>query len=97
MNIQPLGDRVVVRRERADEKTAGGILLPDTAKNKPQKGTVVAVGPGKMDKNGKLMPVDVKAGDVVLFTSWAGDEFRDAKRDEVLLMRAEDILAVVEA
>ncbi len=95
MNIKPLGDRVVVRREVANEKTAGGILLPDTAKNKPQRGTVLAVGPGKMDKNGKWTPLDLKAGDVVLFTSWAGDEFKDAKRDEVLLMRADDILAVV--
>jgi chaperonin GroES len=95
MEIKPLGDRVVVRRQESDEKTAGGILLPDTAKNKPQRGKVLAVGPGKLDKNGKWLPLDLKVGDTVLFTSWAGDEFKDAKRNEVLLMRGDDILAVV--
>jgi len=95
MNIKPLGDRVVVRRQEATEKTAGGILLPDTAKNKPQRGEVLAVGPGKLNKAGAWVPLDLKVGDTVLFTSWAGDEFKDAKRDEVLLMRADDILAVI--
>ena len=95
MQIKPLGDRVVVRREEAEEKTAGGILLPDTAKNKPQRGKVLAVGPGKMAKDGKFTALDIKVGDTVLFTSWAGDEFQSANRDEVLLMRADDILAVI--
>jgi chaperonin GroES len=95
MKITPLGDRVVVKREEAEEKTAGGILLPDTAKNKPQRGKVLAVGPGKLNKKGEHIALDVKVGDTVLFTSWAGDEFKAANRDEVLLMRVDDILAVV--
>jgi chaperonin GroES len=96
MEIKPLGDRVVVRREEATETTSGGIILPDTAKNKPQRGKVLAVGPGKLSKDGKWVPLDVKVGDTVLFTSWAGDEFKTPARDEVLLMRADDIMAVVE-
>ena len=95
MKITPLGDRLVVKREEAEEKTAGGILLPDTAKNKPQRGKVLAVGPGKQNKKGEFSALDVKVGDTVLFTSWAGDEFKAANRDEVLLMRVDDILAVV--
>lgn len=94
MKITPLGDRVVVKREEASEKTAGGILLPDSAKDKPQRGTVLAVGPGKLNKKGEYVALDVKVGDTVLFTSWAGDEFKSGT-DEVLLMRAGDILAVV--
>jgi len=96
MQIKPLADRVVIKRFEAEEKTAGGILLPDTAKNKPQKGTVLAVGPGKLSKDGKRVPLDVKEGDVVLFTNWAGDEFKQSRGDDVLLMRGEDILAVLE-
>ncbi len=97
MNIKPLGDRVVVRRSEAEEKTAGGLLLPDAAKNKPQKGKVLAVGPGKMLKDGTRRSLQVKVGDTVLFTTWAGDEFRTHERkDNVLLMREEDILAVVD-
>ncbi len=96
MKITPLHDRLVIRRYEADEKTAGGILLPDTARNKPQKGEVVAVGPGKVGKDGKVTPLQVKVGDVVLFTNWAGDEFKGGGGDNVLLMREEDVLAVLE-
>ena len=95
MQIKPLGDRVVIKRFEADEKTAGGILLPDSAKNKPQKGTVLAVGPGKMVKDGTRRPLQVKVGDTVLFTNWAGDEFKDSRGENVLLMREEDVLAVL--
>jgi chaperonin GroES len=96
MNIKPLADRIVIRRFEAEEKTRGGILLPDAAKNKPQKGTVLAVGPGKLSKEGKRTPLTVKEGDVVLFTNWAGDEFKQSRGDDVLLMREEDVLAVLE-
>jgi chaperonin GroES len=96
MQIKPLGDRVVIKREEAAEKTAGGILLPDTARNKPQKGKVLSVGPGKLNKDGKYQPLDVKEGDTVLFTNWAGDEFKQAQGENILLMRADDILAVLE-
>src|SRR5437016_14635509 len=96
MQIKPLGDRVVVRRYEAEEKTAGGILLPDAARNKPQKGKVLAVGPGKLTKEGKRTPLTVKEGDVVLFTNWAGDEFKKGAGDDILLMREEDVLAVLD-
>jgi len=96
LNIRPLGDRLVVRRFEAEEKTAGGLLLPDTAKNKPQRGEVLAVGPGKLLKDGSRRPLQVKVGDTVLFTSWAGDEFRRGQKENILLMREEDILAVLE-
>jgi chaperonin GroES len=97
MKIRPLGDRIVVRRFEAQEKTAGGILLPDTAKNKPQKGKVLAVGPGRLLKDGTRRPLQVKEGDTVLFTTWAGDEFKEGqKRENILLMREEDVLAVLD-
>jgi chaperonin GroES len=97
MKLRPLGDRIVVRRSEAQEKTAGGILLPDTAKNKPQRGKVLAVGAGKLLKDGTRRPLQVKEGDTVLFTSWAGDEFREqGTNSNILLMREEDVLAVVE-
>jgi chaperonin GroES len=96
MNIKPLGDRLVVRRFEAEEKTTGGILLPDTAKNKPQRGEVLAVGPGKMLKDGTRRPLQVKTGDTVLFTNWAGDEFKQGRTENILLMREEDVLAVLE-
>jgi chaperonin GroES len=97
MNIKPLGDRIVVRREEAEEKTSGGIVLPDSAKNKPQKGTVIAVGPGKMLKDGSRRNLQVKKGDKILFTTWAGDEFKGKTTgDNILLMREEDVLAVFE-
>jgi chaperonin GroES len=96
MKIQPLGDRVVVEREEAKEKTAGGIVLPDTAKDKPQRGKVIAVGDGRITKDGKRRPLQVKVGEHVLFTSYAGDEFRLNGNKKVLLMREDDILAVIE-
>ena len=97
MKVKPLGDRVIVRRFEAEEKSTGGILLPDTAKNKPQRGTVLAVGSGKMLKDGSRRALQVKKGDKVLFTSWAGDEFKGrSTSDNILLMREEDVLAVIE-
>jgi chaperonin GroES len=96
MNVKPLGDRIVIRRFEADDKTAGGILLPDSAKNKPQKGKVLAVGPGRLLKDGSRRELQVKEGDTVLFTNWAGDEFKQAQGDNILLMREEDVLAVLE-
>jgi chaperonin GroES len=97
MKIRPLGDHLVVERIQAEERTAGGLLLPDTAQKKPQKGRVVAVGPGKMRrKDGQRIPLQVKEGDTVLFTSWAGDEFREHRGGEILLMREDDVLAVLE-
>jgi chaperonin GroES len=94
MKVRPLGDRVVVRREEAEEKTAGGIVLPDSAKNKPQRGKVLAVGAGKLNKDGERQGLQVKVGDNVLFTAWAGDEYKD-REGAILLMREEDILAVI--
>jgi chaperonin GroES len=97
VKVKPLADRIVVRRFDAQEKTAGGILLPDTAKNKPQKGKVLAVGPGKMLKDGSRRALQVKEGDTVLFTNWAGDEFKENRTgDNILLMREEDVLAVLD-
>ena len=97
MKVKPLGDRIVVRRHESQEKTSGGILLPDTAKNKPQKGKVLAVGPGRMLKDGSRRALQVKEGDTVLFTTWAGDEFKEGRsREEILLMREEDVLAVLD-
>lgn len=96
MKVKPLGDRIVVRRQESDEKTAGGILLPDTAKKKPQRGEILAVGPGRLMKDGTRAALQVKVGEVVLFTAWAGDEFKDHAADAILLMREEDVLAVVE-
>lgn len=96
MKLRPLGDRLIVRRLEATEKTAGGILLPDNAKTKPQKGTVIAVGPGKMLKDGSRRALQVKVGDTVLFTTWAGDEYKQHHTgDAILIMHEEDILAVV--
>ncbi len=97
MKLKPLGDRIVVEREEAKEKTAGGIVLPDTAKDKPQKGTVLAVGDGRVTKDGKRRELQVKVGEQVLFTSYAGEEFKWPPNGDkkVLLMREEDILAVI--
>ena len=95
MKVKPLGDRVVVRRAASEEKTSGGILLPDSAKDKPQRGTVVAVGNGKLLKDGSRRGLQVKEGDKVLFTSWAGDEFKQTE-GTILLMREEDILAILD-
>jgi len=97
MKLKPLGDRIVVRRFAASEKTKGGILLPDTAKNKPQKGKVLAVGAGTLSKDGTRRPLQVKEGDTILFTAWAGDEFKEREsNDVILLMREGDVLAVVD-
>jgi chaperonin GroES len=97
MNLKPLGDRIVVQRVEAQEKTKGGILLPDAAKQKPQRGKVMAVGPGQLSKDGKRRPLEVKVGDTILFTNWAGDEFKESRaKNEILLMREEDVLAVLD-
>ena len=92
-NLNPLDDRVVVRRLEAEEKTAGGIVLPDTAKEKPQKGEVLAVGPGALSKTtGKRIPMEVKPGDTVLFGKYSGNEV-ELEGDEVVIVRMDDILA----
>ncbi len=95
LKLQPLGDRVVVRRESSEERTAGGIVLPDSAKEKPQRGVIESVGNGKLLDNGSRGQLQVEVGDRVLFTSWAGETFKIGD-DELLLMREEDILAVLE-
>ena len=94
MKFRPLHDRVVVRRIDAEEKTAGGIIIPDTAKEKPQQGEVVAVGPGGRDEAGKLIPIDVKAGDRVLFGKWSGTEVK-IDGVEYLIMKESDIMGVL--
>jgi chaperonin GroES len=96
MKLKPIGDRLIVRRFDSEEKTAGGIVLPDAAKKKPQRGKVLAAGPGKLLKNGTRRTLQVKEGDTVIFTSWAGDEFRERGGDAILVMREEDVLAVVD-
>jgi chaperonin GroES len=96
MKIKPLGDRIVIKRFEAEGKTAGGIILPDSARNKPQKGTVLAVGPGRRLKDGGTSTMQLKVGDIVLFTNWAGDEFKQSQGDNILLMREEDVLAIVD-
>ncbi len=95
MKFRPLHDRVVVRRIEAEEKTAGGIIIPDTAKEKPQEGEVIAVGPGARDENGKVAALDVKAGDRVLFGKWSGTEVRIDGQD-LLIMKESDIMGVIE-
>ena len=96
MKLKPLGDRVIVRRHASEDKSTGGILLPDTAKKKPQKGIVLSVGPGRLTKDGTRRGLQVKEGDTVLFTAWAGDEFEErGKEDQILVMHEEDILAVL--
>jgi chaperonin GroES len=95
IKLQPLGDRVVVEREESEERTAGGIVLPDSAKNKPARGTVVAVGEGRLTDDGKRHKLQVRDGDRVIFSSYAGDEFKINDR-ELLLLREDDILAVIE-
>ena len=93
--FRPLHDRVVVRRIEANEKTKGGIIIPDTAKEKPQQGEVIAVGPGGRDETGKLIPIDVKAGDRVLFGKWSGTEVK-IDGVEYLIMKESDIMGVLE-
>jgi chaperonin GroES len=92
--FRPLHDRVVVRRIQADEKTKGGIIIPDTAKEKPQEGEVIAVGPGGRDESGKLIPLDVKSGDRVLFGKWSGTEVK-LDGEELLIMKESDIMGIV--
>ena len=93
MRFRPLHDRVVVRRITSDDKTAGGIIIPDTAKEKPQEGEVVAVGPGGRDEAGKLIPIDVKSGNRVLFGKWSGTEVKIDGKD-LLIMKESDILGL---
>jgi chaperonin GroES len=95
MRFRPLHDRVVVKRIEAEERTAGGIIIPDTAKEKPQQGEVVAVGPGGRDDKGNLVPVDVRVGDRVLFGKWSGTEVK-IEGVEYLIMKESDILGVLE-
>jgi chaperonin GroES len=94
-NFRPLHDRVVVRRITAEEKTAGGIIIPDTAKEKPQEGEVVAVGPGARNEAGQVVALDVKAGDRVLFGKWSGTEVK-VGGEELLVMKESDIIGIVE-
>jgi len=95
MHFRPLHDRVVVRRIEVDEKTAGGIIIPDTAKEKPQEGEVVAVGPGARDDSGRLIELTVKAGDRVLFGKWSGTEVK-IDGEDLLIMKESDILGVID-
>jgi len=95
IKLQPLGDRVVVEREESEEKTAGGIVLPDTAKDKPARGTVLSVGDGKLLDDGRRSEMQIKVGDRVIFSSYAGETFK-VNDQELLLMREDDILAVLE-
>jgi chaperonin GroES len=95
MHFRPLHDRVVVRRIDADEKTAGGIIIPDTAKEKPMEGEVVAVGPGARDEKGQLVALDLKAGDRILFGKWSGTEVK-IDGEELLIMKESDVLGVVD-
>ena len=93
--FRPLHDRVLIRRVEQDEKTAGGIIIPDTAKEKPMQGEVIAVGPGARDENGKLQPLDVKAGDRVLFGKWSGTEVR-LEGEDLMVMKESDLMGVIE-
>jgi chaperonin GroES len=95
MKFRPLHDRVVIRRIEAEDKTKGGILIPDTVKEKPQEGEVIAVGPGARDESGKLIALEVKAGDRVLFGKWSGSEIKIGD-DDLLIMKESDILGVIE-
>jgi len=94
MNFRPLHDRVLVRRTEAEEKTAGGIIIPDTAKEKPQEGEVVAAGSGAKSEDGKITPLDVKAGDKVLFGKWSGTEVK-VNGEDLIIMKESDILGIV--
>ncbi|MER8829941.1 co-chaperone GroES [Mesorhizobium sp. M0938] len=96
MTFRPLHDRIVVRRIEVDEKTAGGIIIPDTAKEKPQEGEVIAAGPGARDDSGQLQPLDVKVGDRILFGKWSGTEIK-LNGEDLLIMKESDVLGVIEA
>ena len=95
MSFRPLHDRVLVRRVEEEEKTAGGIIIPDTAKEKPSQGEVISVGPGARDENGKRLPMDVQAGDRILFGKWSGTEVK-VDGEELLIMKESDIMGVIE-
>ena len=95
MKFRPLGDRVVVRRIEEEAKTAGGIIIPDTAKEKPSQGEIISVGPGALDENGKRVVPEVKAGDVVLFGKWSGTEVK-IDGEELLIMKESDIMGILE-
>ncbi|MEJ6780986.1 co-chaperone GroES [Aminobacter sp. Piv2-1] len=95
MAFRPLHDRVLVRRIEADEKTAGGIIIPDTAKEKPQEGEVIAVGPGARDESGKLIELDVKVGDRILFGKWSGTEIK-LNGEDLLIMKESDVMGVID-
>ena len=95
MKFRPLHDRVVVRRLEAEEKTAGGIIIPDTAKEKPMEGEIVAAGPGARDETGKLVPLDVQAGDRILFGKWSGTEVK-LDGEELLIMKESDVMGIIE-
>lgn len=94
MNIKPLHDRVLVRRIEQEDKTAGGIIIPDTAKEKPMKGEILAVGPGAKDESGKVIPLDVKVGDIVIFTKWGGTEVK-IEGEELLILKESDLIGIV--
>lgn|SRR5574337_987691 len=95
MKFRPLHDRIVVKRVDAEERTKGGIIIPDTVKEKPQEGEVIAVGPGARDESGKIVPLDVKAGDKILFGKWSGTEVT-IDGDELLIMKESDVMGVIE-
>jgi len=95
MKFRPLHDRIVLRRIEGEEKTKGGIIIPDTAKEKPQEGEVIAVGPGARDESGKLLPLDLKAGDRVLFGKWSGTEVK-IDGEDLLIMKESDVMGVIE-
>ena len=95
MKFRPLHDRVVVRRIESEDRTSGGIIIPDTAKEKPQEGEVVAIGPGGRDESGKLVPLDVKAGDRILFGKWSGTEVK-IDGEDLLIMKESDVMGVIE-
>jgi chaperonin GroES len=95
MDFRPLHDRVLIRRVEAEEKTAGGIIIPDTAKEKPMEGEVVAVGPGARDDSGKIQPLDLKAGDRVLFGKWSGTEIK-LDGEDLIIMKESDIMGIID-
>jgi chaperonin GroES len=95
MKFRPLHDRVVVRRVESEEKTSGGIIIPDTAKEKPQEGEIIAVGPGSRDESGKLVPLDVKSGDRILFGKWSGTEVK-IDGEDLLIMKESDVMGIIE-
>jgi chaperonin GroES len=95
MKFRPLHDRVVVRRIEQDEKTAGGIIIPDTAKEKPMEGEIIAAGPGARNENGQLVPLDVKVGDRVLFGKWSGTEVK-LDGEELMIMKESDVMGIIE-